>query len=57
MTHRDYDKERGRLKPESKPKWDSQLVNPRTLRVILTVGPWIANILRLIIELVKLFKG
>ena len=57
MIHRDDDKERGRLKPESKRKWGGRLVNPRTLKVILTVGPWIAKILRLAIELVKLLKG
>lgn len=57
MIHRDDDKERGRLKPENKPKWASRLVNPHTLKVMLTVGPWIAKILRLAIELVKLFKG
>jgi len=57
MTHRDDDKERGRLNLENRLKWTTRLVNPLTLKVILTVGPWIANILRLVIELVKLFKG
>lgn len=57
MLHRDDDKERGRLSAENKPKWASRLVNPQTLKVILAVGPWIAKILRLAIELVKLFKG
>ena len=57
MTHRDDDKERGRLNLENKSKWTSRMVNPQTLKVILTVGPWIAKILRLAIELVKLFKG
>lgn len=57
MLHRDHDKERGRLSAENKPKWANRLVNPQTLTVILAVGPWIAKILRLTIELVKLFKG
>ena len=57
MTHRDDDKERGRLKLENKPRWANRLVNPQTLKVILAVGPWIAKILRLTIELVQLFKG
>ena len=57
MNHRDDDKERGRLNLENKPKWAKPLVNPQTLKAILTVGPWIAKILRLAIELVKLFKG
>lgn len=57
MLHRDDDKERGRLSSENKPKWASSLVSPQTLKVILAVGPWIAKILRLAIELVKLFKG
>jgi hypothetical protein len=57
MKYRDNDKERGQLKPENKLKWANHLVNPQTLKVILTVGPWIAKILRLAIELVKLFKG
>jgi hypothetical protein len=57
MNHRDDDKECGRLNLENKPKWAKPLVNPQTLKVILTVGPWIAKILRLAIELVKLFKG
>lgn len=52
----DDDEECGRLKVEKKLKWASRLVNPATLKVILAVGPWIAKILRLIIELVKLFK-
>lgn len=57
MIYRDNDEERGRLKPENKPKWASHLVNPQTLKVMLTVGPWIAKILRLAIELAKLLKG
>jgi hypothetical protein len=57
MKYRDDDKERGQLKPENKSKWANHLVNPQMLKVILTVGPWIAKILRLAIELVKLFKG
>lgn len=56
MTHRDDDKERGRVSLENKPKWANRLVNPRTLKAILTVGPWIVKILRLFIELVKLLK-
>lgn len=50
------DEERGRLSDENRPKRRSLLVNPRTLKVMLAVGPWIAKILRLAIELVKLFK-
>ena len=57
MTHRDDDKERGRLNLENKRKRASCFVNPHMLKAILTIGPWIAKILRLIIELVKLFKG
>lgn len=57
MTHRDDDKERGRLNSENRPKWASHLVTPRTLKVVMTVGPWFAQILRLAIEIVKLFKG
>jgi hypothetical protein len=57
MTHRDDDKERGRLNLENRPTWASRLVNPQTLKAILTIGPWIAKILRLAIELVALFKG
>lgn len=52
----DDDEERGRLNDESRPKRRSLLVNPLTLKVMLAVGPWIAKILRLTIELVKLFK-
>lgn len=52
----DNDEECGRLKVEKTPKWASRLVSPWTLKVILAVGPWIAKILRLSIELVKLFK-
>lgn len=52
----DNDKECGRLIVKKKPKWASRLVSPRTLKVILAIGPWIAKILRLVIELVKLFK-
>lgn len=57
MLSRDYDKERGRLSAKNKPKWATLMVNPQTLKVILAVGPWITKILRLTIELVKLFKG
>ena len=57
MNVEDNDKERGRLNAEDKPKRGSRLVNPQVLKAILTVGPWIAKILRLVIELVKLFKG
>lgn len=57
MNHRDHDRERGRLSLEKKRKWQRLLVNPFTLKAILTVGPWIAKILRLAIELVKLIKG
>jgi hypothetical protein len=57
MNNRDDDKERGRLNLENRPKRASLLVNRKTLKVILTAGPWILKILRLAIELVKLFKG
>ncbi|BDI61801.1 hypothetical protein [Qipengyuania nanhaisediminis] len=53
----DNDKERGRLIEANKPKRKSLLVNPQVLKVILAAGPWIAKILRLAIELVKLFKS
>ena len=52
----DVDEERGRLNDENKPKRRSLWVNPRTLKAMLAIGPWIAKILGLIIELVKLFK-
>jgi hypothetical protein len=52
----DDDEERGRLIDVSKPKRRSLLVNPQTLKVLLVLGPWIAKILNLTIELVKLFK-
>ena len=55
MNAKDDDKERGRLNSERR-KRGSLLVNPTTLKVILTVGPWLAKVLRLGIELVKLFK-
>ncbi len=57
MTHRDDDKERGRLSLKNRPKWASHLVSPQTLKVVLTAGPWITKILHLVLELVKLFKG
>ena len=50
------DEERGRLKVKKKPKWASRLVTPQTLKVLLAMGPWVAKILRLSIELAKLFK-
>ncbi len=52
----DDDEERGRLIEANKLKRKGLLANPQTLKVILAVGPWIAKILRLAIELVKLFK-
>lgn len=55
MNIEDPDKERGRLNSERQ-KRGSPWVNPTTLKVILAVGPWVAKILRLGIELVKLFK-
>lgn len=51
----DNDEERGRLEVE-KAKWASRLVSPQTLKIILATGVWIAKVLRLAIELVKLFK-
>lgn len=56
MTNNDDDKERGGSNVEKKQKWASRLVNPQTLKAILAVGPGIAKILHLTIELVKLFK-
>ncbi|HEX8366148.1 MAG TPA: hypothetical protein VF603_12785 [Allosphingosinicella sp.] len=55
MNTKDHDKERGRLSSD-KPKWASRLVTPRMLKAILAIGPMVAKILRLGIELVKLFK-
>lgn len=52
----DDDEERGRLSEASKPKRKSRLVSPQMVQLVFTVGPWVAQILRLIIELVKLFK-
>lgn len=57
MCSTDDDKERGRLILEKRRKWATKLVSPRTLKAMLTVGPWIVSILRLILELVKLLKG
>lgn len=57
MNNLDHDGERRRLMPEKKPKRASLLVNPQTLKVILAIGPWAVKIVRLLIELVKLFKG
>lgn len=54
MTN-DDDEERGRLEV-AKAKWANRLVSPQTLKVILATGVWITNILRLVIDLVKLFK-
>ena len=52
----DNDSERGHSSDEDKPKRKGRLVNPLTLKVILAVGPVVAKILHLAIELVKLFK-
>lgn len=56
MKEDDPDEERGRLSSEEGPKRKRRLVNPLTLKVILTIGPVVAKILRLVLELVKLFK-
>lgn len=56
MKEDDPDEERGRLSSEEAPKRKRRLVNPLTLKVILTIGPVLAKILRLVLELVKLFK-
>jgi hypothetical protein len=56
MKEEDLDEERGRLETGTEQKRKSRLVGPRMLKVILTVGPVVAKILRLGIELVKLFK-
>jgi hypothetical protein len=55
-TEEDPDEERGQLSSEEKPKRKSRLVNPTTLKVILTIGPIIAKIISFGIELVKLLK-
>lgn len=57
MIKRDHDRERRQFLTKSKHKRGSFFVNPKTLKMILTAGPWIAKIIRLLIELVKLFKG
>ena len=51
----DDDEERGRLNSKKRKRM-RLLVNPLMLKVILTVAPWVAKILRLGMELVKLFK-
>jgi hypothetical protein len=56
MNNRDRDGERGRLSSKKKRR-RRLLVNPSTLKVILAIGPWLAKIVKLAIELVKLFKG
>jgi hypothetical protein len=56
MNDRDRDGERGRLSSKKKRR-GRLLVNPSTLKVILAVGPWLAKIVKLAIELVRLFKG
>lgn len=52
----DDDDECLRLKLEKKRQRLRPLVNPTTLKVILAVGPTVAKILRLLLELAKLFK-
>ena len=56
MNTKDHDKERGRFSSGERPRRKSRLVTPLTLKVMLAIGPMVAKILRLGIELVKLFK-
>lgn len=55
MNTEDSDKERGRLNLEKRAR-GNLWVNPKTLKLILAIGPWVAKILTLGIQLVKLFK-
>lgn len=55
MKNQDFDGERRRLNLTEREK-GSLLVNPKTLKAILAIGPWAVKILRLVIELVKLFR-
>lgn len=56
MKTEDHDKERGQNTSENERNRESRLVTPKTLKLILTIGPWLAKFVRLGIELVKLFK-
>jgi hypothetical protein len=57
MNYRDDDEDEcERLKLEKKRRRLNPLVNPTTLKAILAVGPTVAKILRLLLELAKLFK-
>ena len=56
MNTKDHDKERGQLSSGEEKNRKGRLVNPLTLKAIFTFGPMVAKILRLGIELVKLFK-
>lgn len=56
MITEDHDKERGRSSSEDEPKRKRLLVNPLTLKFLLALGPMVAKIARLGIDLVKLFK-
>lgn len=55
MNDQDFDGERRRLNLTERKK-GSFLVNPKTLKAILAIGPLAVNILRLVNELVKLFR-
>lgn len=54
--NRDFDEERRRLSSKSERKWAKPLVSPEVLRAILAIGPVVTKVLRLLIDLVKLFK-
>lgn len=56
MSILEPDEERRRLKSKKKLKWAGWMVRPLTLKVVLTTGPMVARALRLVIELVKLFR-
>ena len=56
MNNRDHEEDRRRLSSESKRKWTKALASPGVLKAILTIGPVVTKVLRLLIDLVKLFK-
>ena len=56
MNSSDFDEEQRRTEPRKRIGWAKALINPPTLKVLISLGQLAAIVLRLVLEVIHSFR-
>jgi hypothetical protein len=56
MSQLDLNGERGRKKASKRRRWAKPFIRPQTLKTVFAIGRWIAQILGLVLAIIKIFR-